>query len=212
MVHPATSQNLRFTPSHIHVNLIIHHFPVSAVRLFTICLSLMLLFVFTSCGLLRRRPAPQETNTKTGDIPIGVVEMINPEQKFVLITLSPGYMVTTGTKLYTFSPSGLKAELKVTPERKFSFLTADIIEGYPQKGKPVFATQQALVTSLSAATAATDQNSSTLPPPPDPNLNWGGAVDPGTLPNNSPPSSNPALPPLHNPFLDDAPTNNTPSS
>ncbi|WP_166442881.1 hypothetical protein [Phragmitibacter flavus] len=167
--------------------------------LFPLTVLLLLAILTTSCGLLRKKRA-QQTDESTGDLAIGAIEMVNPEQKFVLISAHRGYAIVAGTALYTFSPSGLKAELKVTPERKHTFLSADIIEGYPQKGNPVFATREAVSASMAAA-KANGTGTGSEPPPLDNQLNWGGV--PGA-PTPNPVNTESNLPPLQNPFINPA--------
>lgn len=100
-----------------------------------------LLFSLSSCGtmqqLLRKKP---DKNAATGnpgeskDQIIGTIEMVNPEQRFVLVKTMNRMAVAAGTKLESHSPNGLKSVLTVTPEHKMNFISADITEGYPQQG------------------------------------------------------------------------------
>lgn len=68
---------------------------------------------------------------------IGTIEMINPEQHFVLVKTSYRMALSPGTKLETLAANGLKAVLTVTPEHKMNFISADITEGFPQQGDTV---------------------------------------------------------------------------
>lgn len=166
--------------------------PSRPLLLFTVLLAIF----GTSCASLRKK-RDANVEESTADLAIGTIEMVNPEQKFVLITAHRGYPMVAGTLLYTFSPSGLKAGLKVTPERKHTFISADILEGYPQKGSPVFATRAAVAASMAAAKAA-----GTEPPPMDNQLNWGG-MNNTQVPGDG--NANSSLPPLQNPFIEPEP-------
>lgn len=107
-------------------------------------LVLILLFAIplAGCGLLHKYGFGKSRDKKAApearESLVGVIEMVNPEHKFVLIRSQARYNFLPGTQLVTYSPSGLKATLQITPERKSSFLAADIVDGYPQRGFPVF--------------------------------------------------------------------------
>lgn len=68
---------------------------------------------------------------------IGTVEMVNPEAGFVIVHTMANVPVTAGTELTAVGSAGTSAKLKVTPERKSIFITADIISGNPTKGDTV---------------------------------------------------------------------------
>jgi hypothetical protein len=115
-----------------------------------------------SCGVLKKHhlfsrkhsPAPADKNR---DVFIGVVESVNPEQKFVLVRTELRMAVAPGAKLESRSANGTKASLVVTPERKMNFLSADITEGAPAAGDMVILPAQA------AAAAAAQAGSSAAP-------------------------------------------------
>jgi hypothetical protein len=95
----------------------------------------------SGCGLIKnnlfsRKKTPEGADS-TKDVFIGVVESVNPEQKFVLVRTDTRMIIAPGTKLESRSMSGSKASLTVTPERKLNFLSADIAEGSPATGDVV---------------------------------------------------------------------------
>jgi len=138
----------------------------------------LLTLLFTQCSLFRRGGKGDEDKKPEGDVVIGSIEMVNPEQKFVLIRTNAPLVIPAGSKLFSYSPSGLKAILKVSPERKLSLLAADIEEGYPQRGLPVFMTLENAQAHAEAATAQQNTVTPGVAPPPDPTLHWGGVPSP----------------------------------
>jgi hypothetical protein len=63
---------------------------------------------------------------------IGTIEMVNPEQNYVLINCAQRLNIPAGTEIMAQGADGTKATLKVTPERKGNYITADITEGEPK--------------------------------------------------------------------------------
>lgn len=63
---------------------------------------------------------------------IGVIEMVNPEQNYVLINCEHQVDIPAGTEIISQGVNGTNGKLKVTPERKGNYITADIVEGSPQ--------------------------------------------------------------------------------
>jgi len=63
---------------------------------------------------------------------IGVIEMVNPEQNYVLINCEHRVDIPAGTEIISQGVNGTDAKLKVTPERKGNYITADITQGTPQ--------------------------------------------------------------------------------
>lgn len=63
---------------------------------------------------------------------IGVIELVNPEQNYVLINCEQRLNIPAGTEIVSQNADGSKTKLKVTPERKGNYITADITEGTPQ--------------------------------------------------------------------------------
>ncbi len=63
---------------------------------------------------------------------VGTIEMVNPEQNYVLINCAERLNIPAGTEIVAQGADGTKATLKVTPERKGNYITADITEGEPK--------------------------------------------------------------------------------
>jgi hypothetical protein len=127
------------------------------MRRFFLTLGLLACLVFASgCSLMRKhallRKHAQNPAGKHSDVYLGVVESVNPEQKFVLLRTEIRVTLAAGTKLETRSPNGTMASLVVTPERKMNFLSADITEGAPAAGDAVILPASAVV-QAGAATA-----------------------------------------------------------
>lgn len=81
-------------------------------------------------GMLSKKAAK---NSKKGDFRmVGVVEMVNPEQNYVLINCDQRQNLAAGTEILAQNADGTRVKLKVTPERKGNYITADIQEGVPQ--------------------------------------------------------------------------------
>jgi hypothetical protein len=71
-------------------------------------------------------------NNRVGEAKvIGVIELVNPEQNYVLINCEQRLNIPAGTDILAQSPDGRKTKLKVSPERKGNYITADITEGTP---------------------------------------------------------------------------------
>lgn len=72
-------------------------------------------------------------NNRVGEAKvIGVVELVNPEQNYVLINCEQRLNIPAGTEIVAQNSDGSKVKLKVSPERKGNYITADITEGTPQ--------------------------------------------------------------------------------
>ena len=101
------------------------------------------------CRLLKKglfsRKHPAAQTDKNSDMYLGMVESVNPEQKFVLVRTEIRMPVAAGTKLETRAPNGTKASLMVTPEHKGNFLSADIVEGAPSTGDAVILPARAAI-------------------------------------------------------------------
>ena len=146
-----------------------------------------------SCGLLQKRLLssrvtqlpPQDADKEAL---LGSIESVNPEQQFVLVRMDARVTVLPGTKLEARSPNGLTTTLVVSPEKKLSFLSADIEQGLPQPGDLVF------VLAQPAPAPSTPQPADPATPPPD--LPMADGSVPGAVPTNAPASSGEApLPP-----------------
>lgn len=105
-------------------------------------LLLPLLLPSTGCvaigNLLRPKPKPAETSSENAPAtPVGIIELVNPDAQFVIVHLNANAPLPAGTELTSLNATGQPAKLKVTPERKNIFITADIVSGSPQKGDSV---------------------------------------------------------------------------
>jgi hypothetical protein len=102
---------------------------------------------------------------------IGMIEMVNPEQNYVLIRCEPMPSLNAGAELIALSANGARSKLVLSPERKGHYLTADIKEGHPE------------VTNLVLVQLSPAAETATPPAPP-----------PATTP--TPPESTPAYQPM----------------
>ncbi len=89
-------------------------------------LLLPLCLLIPSCASKKKKPVPTGQATL-----IGMIEMVNPEQNYVLIRCEQMPEISAGTELTSVSADGKKSKLALSPERKGHYLTADIKEGQP---------------------------------------------------------------------------------
>ncbi|MGV3660106.1 MAG: hypothetical protein ACO1TE_07970 [Prosthecobacter sp.] len=139
-----------------------------------------------AAGLFSKKPA---RDNKKGEVRVvGVVEMVNPEQNYVLISCQHRMNLAAGTEIFAQNADGTRVKLKVTPERKANYITADIKEGLPQVKDPVL--QQIRPGEL---------------PAPTPTLATGAAPVSGPPVPLSPVMQADVIPPLGTPFQPMAP-------
>ncbi len=139
------------------------------------------------CASKNKEKKPEPTGQATL---IGMIEMVNPEQNYVLIRCEPMPSLNAGAELIALSASGARSKLVLSPERKGHYLTADIKEGHPEVTNLVLLQR----TSAPAATTPAAPIPATSPTPsastsayqPMPSL-------PGMLPSTSE-SAVPTLP------------------
>ena len=174
-------------------------------------LLLCLLLPLTGCGLLKKKQPPPATDNRTGQAKlIGVIEMVNPEQNYVLINCETRPTLDAGTALIGLDSNGQKSKLVVTPERKGNYLTADIKEGAPVVGCLVLqkiresdtlpappATPPVGDNATLPASAAPSFEMPTERPPPIPEVQF-----PSKPSSSPPPSSEPPLPAPLEPAVD----------
>lgn len=120
-------------------------------------------FLATGCEAARKAKAKKKggnVSSKEQMVLIGVIEMINPEQNYVLIRCDQQHALAAGTELTAIDASGTQSRLMLTPERKGMHLTADIKEGSPKVANLVIyrkpgagAATPALATAPDAAAA-----------------------------------------------------------
>lgn len=85
-----------------------------------------------SCSLLRKKKQPQPSGGPVGQATlIGIIEMVNPEQNYVVIRSDTPPTLKDGTELIALGADGMKSKLVLSPERKGHYLTADIKDGSP---------------------------------------------------------------------------------
>jgi hypothetical protein len=98
----------------------------SAMKPFLLLLSVLTLAVSCTSKKMEKKIEPTGRATL-----IGMIEMVNPEQNYVLIRCEPMPALAPGTELIALSANGEKSKLVLTPERKGYYITADIKEGNP---------------------------------------------------------------------------------
>ncbi len=158
-----------------------------------LCL-LVLASQLTSCNLLKKKKAQEPKGGPVGQATlIGMIEMVNPEQNYVVIRSDAPPSLPAGTELLGLGADGSKSKLVLSPERKGFYLTADIKEGNPVVSNLVLLPRENLEPK-----AEPPPPSSTPPPP--------AVQAPTTLPVVSAPSSTVPLEPMPVP----APTNALP--
>ncbi|MBE7496540.1 MAG: hypothetical protein HS117_16475 [Verrucomicrobiaceae bacterium] len=127
------------------------------------------------------KSADKKKDNRTGQARlIGVIEMVNPEQNYVLINCEQRHHLPAGTELIVLDATGGKSKIVITPERKGNYLTADIKEGMP---------------AVSSLVLLKLRESDTLPAPPA----AGGTADAASAPASLSPvieSSTGSLPPI----------------
>ncbi len=152
---------------------------------FTLLL-LALTLSLTGCGLFKKKkitpPAGPQTTL------VGVVEMVNPDQNYVLIRCDQVPALSAGTELIGLDSMGVESKLKLTPERKGRYLTADIISGSPQVTHLVIHRSSGLAAAPATPVPAPPSTPSIVPFPPAP--------VPVTLPDPAPSALPSATAPL----------------
>ncbi|MBK8090985.1 MAG: hypothetical protein IPK32_03020 [Verrucomicrobiaceae bacterium] len=99
----------------------------------TLCL--LMLFMPLACSWKTKSKPEEKKDNRTGQARlIGVVDMVNPEQGYVLINCEQRPNLRDGTELIALDHLGNKSKLLVTPEHKGNYITADIKEGSPTTG------------------------------------------------------------------------------
>ncbi len=96
----------------------------------------LLLLAAAGCGTM---PVKDRNPAITAPVYVGSISVVNTESHFVLIDLSgTAAPLANGTDLTAISAAGVAARLKVTPEKKRPFVTADIVSGTPKRGERVY--------------------------------------------------------------------------
>lgn len=157
---------------------------------------LLAALLLSGCGLLRRGPKPVDGSDNSPEGPtflIGLIEMVNPDQKFALIRTEGKMTVPAGHTVFALDATGARSKLKVSPESKQNFITADIIEGHPRAGNLVG--YQPKAQSLPATPAANPPVPEGAPPVLPPTPQQPPAIDPAAPPPFSPIPQQPAAAP-----------------
>jgi hypothetical protein len=122
---------------------------------------------------------------------IGVIEMVNPEQRYVLINCEQRISLAAGTELIAMDSNNVKSKLVVTPEHKGNYITADIKEGVP---------------TVSSLVLQKIRESDVLPTPPKP-----GSPISAVTPIEMPGGTLPLIPPIEFPSMQQPQTQRAPS-
>jgi len=96
---------------------------------------MLLAMTVSGCGLFRKKPKPPPPASPR--VLIGTVHMTNPALNFALIQTPGRASIPEGADLISSNEGGETSRMKVSPERKGVFMTADIVSGEPQKGDAV---------------------------------------------------------------------------
>ena len=149
------------------------------------CLLLCLLLpLATSCASLRfgkAKPAADTAPEVPAEVFIGIIELVNPEQDFVLIRCEVIPVLPAGAELTAVGADGSESKLVLAPERKGRHLTADIRDGHPQLRQFVVY-RRSPGASASPTTPATPDAPSTPPLPAAPPMPGGLPALPGLPP------------------------------
>ena len=91
---------------------------------------LPLALLTAACGTVKEKR--EDKPRATGEMKlVGTVELVNPEQNYVLIRCDQQQQIAAGTELVAIDPTGARSTLSLSAERKGLYLTADIKSGNP---------------------------------------------------------------------------------
>lgn len=108
---------------------------IRAMRGVVMLSTMLLAMTVSGCGLFRKKPKPPPPASPR--VVIGTVHMTNPQMNFALIQTPGRASLPPGADLISSNEGGESSRMKVSPERKGVFLTADIVSGEPVKGDMV---------------------------------------------------------------------------
>ncbi len=99
---------------------------------------LLVLFPLAAAGCAQKIRAKPEIATLPAAV--GEIAIVNLAQRFVLIDVQRARLLPAiGAELKAEDATGMEsARLKVTPERRHPFITADIVSGTPARGEKVY--------------------------------------------------------------------------
>lgn len=101
-------------------------------RLFLLASVCLLASCQTLKNLTSHKPKKDDDKKDVGQLMVGTIDLVNPEQHFVLIRTIAHLVLPAGTELSSTNSLGQTTKLKVTPEHKGTYLAADIVSGSPQ--------------------------------------------------------------------------------
>ncbi len=153
--------------------------------------------LIAGCGSLgKKEPEPVEGTKDSKDGPtflVGLIALVNPDQKFVLIQVEGAPAMPVGHILEALDATGSLSELVITPERKGTYITADIKSGIPRIGNLVMYRPQK---QAGATPPTTQPETPLLPTTPQSAPSPSGQVGDLTLPEAPPSAAAKELPPL----------------
>lgn len=156
-------------------------------------LLLLLLPLATSCGSLRfgkTKPVAKPAPEAPAEVFVGTIELVNPEQKFVLIHCDVIPVLPDRAELSAVSADGNESRLVLAPERKGRHLTADIREGTPQlRQLVIYRRSPSSVPATPAAPATPAVPANPAAPPAPAGLPALPGLPPGYLPTPPPSGS-----------------------
>ncbi len=101
-------------------------------------ISLVVLSLFGCKTLEKDGEKEPEQPAQVMKIPVGMIHIVDPEGRFVLVRSSRTFQVESGTRLTSYAGDGtITGIFEVSTARKGAFLTADILQGTPRKGEQV---------------------------------------------------------------------------
>jgi hypothetical protein len=120
-------------------------------------LLVLLAITFTSCQALRnafhRQAKDAAPTTPAGASVVGAIEMVNPDAQFVIVRMNSSAPIAASTELISVDAEGKQTKLKVTPERKGLFVTADVVQGTAHQGDIVVRTAEAAAAAKAESAA-----------------------------------------------------------
>lgn len=166
------------------------------------CSLLIMASLLSSCDLLKKKKPQQPMGGPVGQATlIGMIEMVNPEQNYVVIRSDAPPSLAAGTELMGLSAEGNKSKLMLSPERKGFYLTADIKEGNPMVSDLVLLPRESLETKADSppppATPPATPAPEPVTPAPEPSLPQKASPAPAnspTPPTATPPTATPPAP------------------
>jgi hypothetical protein len=154
------------------------------------CSLLIMASLLSSCDLLKKKKPQQPMGGPVGQATlIGMIEMVNPEQNYVVIRSDAPPSLAAGTELMGLSAEGNKSKLMLSPERKGFYLTADIKEGNPMVSDLVLLPRESLETKADSPPPPATPPAT---PAPEPSLPQKASPAPANSP--TPPTATPPAP------------------